>query len=216
MADVIPATQIPLPRHATGRPATSPRDGRRHGRHAAGRVPVARHQTLGNAIDWLAELRDGEGGEAGEAGPAAGGSAPEYPEYAAPPAAWPAAAADDPDDPDDLADPYYPADPEYASPDLPPTEPAVIGDELRLPIAWCEMGSCISHHADPDALGEADIRARAIESGWRVDALGRLACPQCQQSSSSFWATRPVVVWDRDRAVRMAARMARPDQGPRR
>ena len=42
---------------------------------------------------------------------------------------------------------------------------------------WCEMGSCISWHADPAALGEADTRARAIGAGWRIDAFGRLACP---------------------------------------
>ena len=45
---------------------------------------------------------------------------------------------------------------------------------------WCEMGSCISRHADPAALGEADARVRAIKAGWRIDALGRLACPRCQ------------------------------------
>ena len=75
---------------------------------------------------------------------------------------------------------------------VPITERAVIGDELRMPMMWCEMGFCISWHADPAALGEADIRARAIAAGWRVDALGRMACPQCQQSSSQFWATHPV------------------------
>jgi hypothetical protein len=69
---------------------------------------------------------------------------------------------------------------------------AVIGDELRMPIMWCEMGSCISWHSDPAALGEADIRARAIAAGWRIDALGRLACPRCQQSDGRFWATHPV------------------------
>ena len=72
------------------------------------------------------------------------------------------------------------------------TERAVIGDELRMPIMWCEMGSCISWHSDPAALGEADIRARAIAAGWRVDALGRLACPRCQQSDGQFWATHPL------------------------
>ena len=75
---------------------------------------------------------------------------------------------------------------------VPITERAVIGDELRMPITWCEMGFCISWHADPAALGEADIRVRAIAAGWRVDALGRMACPRCQQSSSQFWATHPV------------------------
>jgi hypothetical protein len=83
---------------------------------------------------------------------------------------------------------------------------ALIGDELRTPTAWCEMSSCISWHADRSALGEADIRARAIGAGWRIDALGRLACPRCQQTSASFRATRPVVPWDRTTAIMMAAR----------
>ena len=78
---------------------------------------------------------------------------------------------------------------------------AVIGDELRMPIMWCEMGSCISWHSDPAALGEADIRGRAIAAGWRVDALGRLACPRCQQSDGRFWATHPVRLRARDTAT---------------
>jgi hypothetical protein len=78
------------------------------------------------------------------------------------------------------------------------TERAVIGDELRVPIMWCEMGSCISWHSDPAALGEADIRARALAAGWRVDALGRLSCPRCQQSDGRFWATHPVRLRARD------------------
>ena len=86
-------------------------------------------------------------------------------------------------------------------------EPAPIGDALRMPIAWCEMGSCISHHEHPAALGEADIRARAIEAGWRVDALGRLACLQCQRSGAWFWTTRPIVPWDRHKAVKAVAAM---------
>jgi hypothetical protein len=88
------------------------------------------------------------------------------------------------------------------------TTRAVIGDELRMPVMWCEMGSCISRHADPAALGEADARARAIAAGWRVDALGRLVCPQCQQTAPSFRVSRPVVPWDRRTAVTTAARMA--------
>jgi hypothetical protein len=82
---------------------------------------------------------------------------------------------------------------------------AAIGDQLRLPAAWCEMGSCIGRHADPAALGEADARARAISAGWRVDALGRLACPRCQQTSPGFRASRPVTLWDRDTALASAA-----------
>ena len=88
------------------------------------------------------------------------------------------------------------------------TERAVIGDELRIPVAWCEMGACISHYADPAALGEADIRARAVEAGWRADALDRLACPQCQQGDSWFWTAHPAVLWDRDTAVAMTTLMA--------
>jgi hypothetical protein len=88
------------------------------------------------------------------------------------------------------------------------TERAAIGDELRIPLAWCEMGSCISHYTDQEALGEADIRARAIAAGWRVDALGRLACPQCQQGDSWFWTAHPVALWDRDTAVAMTTLLA--------
>jgi hypothetical protein len=70
------------------------------------------------------------------------------------------------------------------------------------------MGACISHYADPAALGEADIRARAIEAGWRADALDRLACPQCQQGDSWFWTAHPVALWDRETAVAMTTLMA--------
>jgi len=88
------------------------------------------------------------------------------------------------------------------------TERAVIGDELRIPVAWCEMGSCISRYADQAALGEADIRARAVAAGWRADALGRLACPQCQHGDSWFWTAHPAALWDRDTAVAMTTLMA--------
>jgi hypothetical protein len=88
------------------------------------------------------------------------------------------------------------------------TERAVIGDQLRMPVMWCEMGSCISWYTDPDALGEADTRARAIGAGWRIDALGRLACPGCQQTDPWFWASRPVVPWDRYMAIARAGRVA--------
>jgi hypothetical protein len=75
---------------------------------------------------------------------------------------------------------------------------------------WCELapGSCISWHADRAALGVADVRMRAIAAGWRIDALGRLTCPQCQQRSTTFRATQQVVPWDRAYALTMAAREA--------
>ena len=87
---------------------------------------------------------------------------------------------------------------------------ALIGDELRTPMVWCELdpGHCVSWHADRAALGVADVRARAIAAGWRIDALGRLTCPQCQQRSTTFRATQQVVLWDRAYALTMAAREA--------
>jgi len=85
------------------------------------------------------------------------------------------------------------------------TERAVIGDQLRMPVMWCEMGSCISVYTHPAALGEADTRARAIGTGWRIDALGRLACPRCQQTDPWFWAACPVVPRDRYMAIAQAA-----------
>ena len=89
---------------------------------------------------------------------------------------------------------------------------ALIGDQLRVPILWCELAPCISHHANPAALGEADNRARALSAGWRLDRLGRLTCPICQQSSPWFWPAHPVVPWDKEAAATMAALMAARDR----
>jgi hypothetical protein len=89
---------------------------------------------------------------------------------------------------------------------------ALIGDQLRIPILWCEIAPCISHHTNPAALGEADNRARALSAGWRLDRLGRLTCPQCQQSSPWFWPAHPVVPWDEEAAATMAALMAARDR----
>lgn len=69
---------------------------------------------------------------------------------------------------------------------------AVIGNELRLPAVWCELGACIARFSHPDALGLRDVRARAEAAGWRQDALGRLACPRCQQTDPAFRATFPL------------------------
>ena len=71
---------------------------------------------------------------------------------------------------------------------------------------WCEMGSCITWYTDPAALGEADTRGRAIAAGWRIDGLGRLACPTCQQTDPCFWTACPVMPWDRYVAMVRAAR----------
>ncbi len=133
--------------------------------------------------DWLAELRDDGSaeplGESDVAAPA---------ENAAP------------------TEVAVPAD--VAAPAQVATVRALIGDQLRMPIMWCEMGSCISWYSDPAALGEADARARAISAGWRIDAFGRLACPPCQQADPDFRISLPVVLWDRHTAMARAARIA--------
>jgi hypothetical protein len=87
------------------------------------------------------------------------------------------------------------------------TERAVIGDKLRAPGVWCELTPCISHHIDPAALGEADVRERAVAAGWRHDALGRFTCPACQQTDPRFRGTQAVIRWERDAALTMAALM---------
>lgn len=68
---------------------------------------------------------------------------------------------------------------------------AIIGDECRVPILWCEFGRCIARYTSEDTLGERDLRARALATGWRYDALGRLACPSCGQHDPSFRNSRP-------------------------
>jgi hypothetical protein len=57
----------------------------------------------------------------------------------------------------------------------------IIADQIRLPVAWCDMTGCGAVFADPAALGEADNRARAAAAGWRQDRAGQLLCPACQQ-----------------------------------
>jgi hypothetical protein len=84
------------------------------------------------------------------------------------------------------------------------TEPTVLGDRIRMPAAWCEMAACISRYDDPAALGEADIRARALGAGWWHDAVGRLVCPYCQQHNPGLWIPCPLVPQDH-----------RPDSGTR-
>ena len=63
---------------------------------------------------------------------------------------------------------------------------AFIGDEVRTPVLWCESGNCIARYTVRDALGERDLRARALAAGWRYDALGNLACPRCAQHGPAF------------------------------
>jgi hypothetical protein len=170
---------------------------------------VSKRDAIAQAMDWLGQLREDDRAE-----PALGGSGEaNVPADTAPPA--PAAFPPTPATPAP-APPVAATGPPVAAAgnggnrrtSVAITERAAIGDELRIPIAWCDMGACIAYYEHPEALGEADIRARAITAGWRVDALGRLACPGCQQSGRWFWTTHPVVLWDRGRAVTAAALMA--------
>lgn len=168
--------------------------------------------SIARAMDWLGQLR-----EDGYAEPAfdRGG---EQAHMAGPPATVPEPSVPEPLVPEPPVAVPYPlaatpvalvsaTDSGTASSErLEIPEPAPIGDELRIPTAWCEMDSCISHYAHPAALGEVDNRSRAIAAGWRIDALGRLACPQCQQGPW-FWATQAVARWDRGKAVAMATLM---------
>jgi hypothetical protein len=84
------------------------------------------------------------------------------------------------------------------------TQRAVVGDRIRRPTAWCEMAACISRFEDPAALGEADIRARALAAGWRHDNLGRLLCPYCQWRRPGSRAASPVAGQDNPPALRQA------------
>jgi hypothetical protein len=146
---------------------------------------------------------------------------PAGPGYAMPPGYGRAEPTDGGALPDALAGPAAPArtaapavPARPAAPAAPPglagaTVRAVIGDQLRMPVMWCEMGSCASWHADPAALGEADTRARAIAAGWRIDALGRLACPRCQQTHPGFRAPSQDVPPDRHTAAARTVRASR-------
>ena len=171
--------------------------------------------------DWLAELReDAEPSAAGRAEPSAAGRGEPASGGARLEARTELATPTEPAIPAERATYTEPAT--YAEPAAPtepaaPAEPAaptgdtvraVIGDNLRMPIMWCEMGSCVATHADPAALGEGDARARAIADGWRIDAFGRLACPQCQQTDPRFRAPDPVVPWDRYTALARTAQVA--------
>jgi hypothetical protein len=229
----VPAARPPAP--VTGWPTAPPEPARpepavaatrwsaavrgRHAAVAAPPVPLAEPPVLLAApLTPVAEpLTPVAGPPAPVAGPPAPVAGPPAP-VAGPPApvagppAPPVAAAGPPEAAAGplLAAPVPAADPGGRDSDLsegpPPAERAPIGEELRIPRAWCEMDSCISHYAHPAALGEVDNRSRAITAGWRIDALGRLTCPQCQQGPW-FWATQQMTPWDRSQAVAMATLM---------
>ena len=150
--------------------------------------------------DWLAELRAVAGGEP----PGDGRAEPASPGASRPEAAGAAGV---------LAGDFAGAGTFACAEDVGTAVRAVIGDQLRMPAMWCEMGSCSSRYTDPAAVGEADIRARAIGAGWRIDAFGRLACPRCQQADPAFRASCPATLWNRDDAIAGATRLAEVDTG---
>jgi hypothetical protein len=197
-----------------------------HRLDAPGFDPRAGTDAIMDAMDWLAQLRgDGDA----DLPPARRYAAP-LPDdgYPRPPrgdgyasaagpapaqAGWPARLAP-------LRDAGYrpaggPAQPAgtsggcpLTSPSVEITQPAVIGNELRIPSAPCEMGGCISRYRNPQALGEADVRSRAMAAGWRTDLLGRLACSTCQQRDPQFWSAHPAALWDPKQALAHAVLMA--------
>jgi hypothetical protein len=198
---------------------------------------VSKRDAIAQAMDWLGQLREDDRAEPSLGGRDEPATAPDVaapPAPAAAPSSAPATPSFPPATPSSAPVTAPPAPvtappvPVTAPPPVAATAPpaprasdegglgdgaaiperAPIGDELRIPIAWCDMDACISYYEHPAALGEADIRARAIAAGWRVDAVGRLACPGCQQRVPWFWTTQPVVRWDRGRAVTAAARLA--------
>jgi len=88
-----------------------------------------------------------------------------------------------------------------------------IGDAyLGAPAVRCEMPACRIVHRGGFNTG-ACWRA-ALAAGWRLDWIGRRACPRCQQNRPVFWrppATPDLpVVWDADAAVRGIERMLPP------
>lgn len=97
--------------------------------------------------------------------------------------------------------PAAPGHPRAATEPPPPGRPpamrqwrpmrAIIGDEIRAPVLWCEFGACIARYTSPDALGERELRARALAAGWCFDALGRLACPRCARHDPAFQGRPP-------------------------
>jgi len=93
----------------------------------------------------------------------------------------------------------------------------VIGNEIRIPVAWCDMAGCEAAFADPAALGEADNRARAVVAGWSRDPMGRLFCPACRQHHRAALARW---VLPRESAAiddhRVADGSMRPEGGPSR
>jgi len=93
------------------------------------------------------------------------------------------------------------------------TERPAIGDAyLGEPAVRCEMAACRIVHRGGFSARQCWLAALA--AGWRLDWVGRRACPRCQQNRPAFW--RPPAtgnlpaVWDRRAALHGVARMLPP------
>ena len=74
---------------------------------------------------------------------------------------------------------------------------AIIGDEFRTPMLWCEFGSCIARYTSEDALGERDLRARALVDGLALRRPRTARLPCCTRHDPSFLVGRPAAPADR-------------------
>jgi hypothetical protein len=93
------------------------------------------------------------------------------------------------------------------------TEHCVIGDQIRLPAACCDIAGCGAEFADLAALGEADNRARALAAGWSVDAFSQLVCPACKQRPGVARPRTPSPEPDTGAGPTSADAPARPSDG---
>ena len=67
---------------------------------------------------------------------------------------------------------------------------AAIGDQLRIPIMWGEMGRPGSPGMPiPQRSARRTTAPGPSGAGGRIDALGRIACPRCQQTAVDFRAS---------------------------
>ena len=108
--------------------------------------------------------------------------------------------------------PASPAPAGIASPPPPQRQPAmrrwrpmraIIGDDIRTPMLWCEFGGCIARYTSEQANSERDLRARALAAGWCYDVFGRLACPRCTRNDPSFRGVRPPAPEGQDPSLRV-------------
>ena len=83
----------------------------------------------------------------------------------------------------------------------------MIGDQLRMPVMWCEMGSCVSWHADPAALGEADTRARAINARLAHRCPRPAGLPPMPADRPRLLGRPPGRAVDRSMAIARTARL---------